>query len=75
MMLLSSGNYSTKALKVIWIKTVIYDEFIKSIHALSANEIYICEHAKKMMINFLSNEQEKQSPNIKEPLQKEKWKS
>ena len=59
-----------KGIKSYLDKNSNYDEFIKSIHALSANEIYICEHAKKMMINFLSNEQEKQSPNIKEPLTK-----
>lgn len=59
-----------KGIKSYLDKNSNYDEFIKSIQALSSDEIYICEHAKKMMINFLSNEQEKQSPNIKEPLTK-----
>jgi len=59
-----------KGIKSYLDKNSNYDEFIKSIHTLSSNEIYICEHAKKMMINFLSNEQEKQSSHIKEPLTK-----
>lgn len=57
-----------KGIKSYLHKNSNYDEFIKSINALSADEIYICEYAKKMMINFISNEQEKQEPNIKEPL-------
>lgn len=57
-----------KGIKSYLDKNSNYDEFIKSVNALSSNEIYICEHAKKMMLNFISSEQEKQSPNIKEPL-------
>jgi len=57
-----------KGIKSYLDKNSNYDEFIKSVNALTLNEIYICEHAKKMMINFISNEQEKHSPNIKEPL-------
>ncbi len=57
-----------KGIKSYLDKNSNYDEFLKSVNALSMNEIYICEHAKKMMINFISSEQEKQSPNIKEPL-------
>ncbi|MCI3938407.1 response regulator transcription factor [Chryseobacterium aahli] len=57
-----------KGIKSYLDKNSSYDEFIKSVNALSSNEIYVCEYAKKMMINFISNEQEKQSPSIKEPL-------
>ncbi|MCY0967699.1 response regulator transcription factor [Chryseobacterium wangxinyae] len=57
-----------KGIKSYLDKNSNYDEFLKSVNALSMNEIYICEHAKKMMINFISSEQEKQSQNIKEPL-------
>ena len=47
-----------------------YDEFIKSIHALLLNEIYICDHAKNRMINFISSEQEHSKLHIKDPLTK-----
>lgn len=47
-----------------------YDEFMKSIQALMSNEIYICEYAKEMMINYISHEQEKQNSHIKDPLTK-----
>lgn len=47
-----------------------YDEFLKSIQALMSNEIYICEYAKEMMINYISHEQEKQNSHIKDPLTK-----
>ncbi|RZJ51515.1 MAG: response regulator transcription factor [Chryseobacterium sp.] len=57
-----------KGIKSYLDKNSNYDEFIKSVKALSLDEVYICEHAKKMMINFISSEQEKQSPDIKEPL-------
>ncbi|AYN01617.1 response regulator transcription factor [Chryseobacterium sp. 3008163] len=57
-----------KGIKSYLDKNSSYDEFIKSVNALSSNEIYVCEYAKKMMINFISNEQEKQSSSIKEPL-------
>lgn len=57
-----------KGIKSYLDKNSSYDEFIKSVNALSSNEIYICEYAKKMMINFISNEQERHIPNIKEPL-------
>lgn len=37
-----------------------YDEFVKSIEALSANLIYICDSAKERMMNFLSYKQNSQ---------------
>lgn len=57
-----------KGIKSYLDKNSCYDEFIKSVSALSSDEIYICEYAKEMMINFISSEQEKHTPNIKEPL-------
>jgi two-component system response regulator NreC len=57
-----------KGIKSYLDKNSSYDEFVRSVNALSADEIYICEYAKQMMINFISNEQEKPNPNIKDPL-------
>lgn len=59
-----------KGIKSYLDKNSSYDEFLKSINALMTNEIYICEYAKQMMINFISNEQDKQDSNIKDPLTK-----
>lgn len=47
-----------------------YDEFMKSIQALLVNEIYICDHAKERMMNFINNQQEKSKTYIKDPLTK-----
>lgn len=47
-----------------------YDEFLKSISALLLDEIYICEHAKEMMVSFIKNEQDRQNLHIREPLTK-----
>lgn len=47
-----------------------YNEFLKSIQSLVLNEIYICEYAKEMMINYISHEQEKPNSHIKDPLTK-----
>jgi two-component system, NarL family, response regulator NreC len=59
-----------KGIKSYLDKNSRYDEFIKSIQALLLNEIYICDHAKDRMINFISNEQEQSKLNIKDPLTK-----
>lgn len=57
-----------KGIKSYLDKNSRYDEFIKSIHALLLNEIYICEHAKDKMINFMSSEQAQKKMQIKDPL-------
>ncbi|PWN60542.1 LuxR family transcriptional regulator [Chryseobacterium viscerum] len=57
-----------KGIKGYLDKNCTYDEFLKSINVLLLNEIYICDHAKERMINFISSEQEKPNPHIKEPL-------
>lgn len=59
-----------KGIKSYLDKTSSYAEFLKSVQSLLANEIYICENAKEMMINYISHEQEKQDSHIKEPLTK-----
>lgn len=59
-----------KGIKSYLDKNSSFDEFIKSIQALMGNEIYICEHAKEMMINYISHEQEKPNSHIKDPLTK-----
>lgn len=60
----------TKGIKSYLDKNSSYDEFLKSIQALISNEIYICDYAKEMMINYISHEQEKQNSYIKDPLTK-----
>lgn len=57
-----------KGIKSYLDKNSRYDEFLKSINALMLNEIYICDSAKERMINFISSEEGKPNPNIKEPL-------
>lgn len=59
-----------KGIKSFLDRNSSYDEFMKSIQALMSNEIYICEYAKEMMINYISHEQEKQNSHIKDPLTK-----
>jgi len=59
-----------KGIKSFLDRNSSYDEFLKSIQALMSNEIYICEYAKEMMINYISHEQEKQNSHIKDPLTK-----
>lgn len=57
-----------KGIKSYLDKNSRYDEFLKSINALILNEIYICDSAKERMINFISSEEGKPNPHIKEPL-------
>lgn len=57
-----------KGIKSYLDKNCRYDEFIKSINALLLNEIYICDHAKERMINFISHEQEKRKLHLRDPL-------
>lgn len=57
-----------KGIKAYLDKNCSYDEFLKSINVLLLNEIYICDQAKERMINFISSEQGKPNPHIKEPL-------
>ncbi|KFF27154.1 LuxR family transcriptional regulator [Chryseobacterium vrystaatense] len=57
-----------KGIKSYLDKNSRYDEFLKSINALLLNEIYICDNAKERMINFISSEEGKPNPHIKEPL-------
>jgi two-component system, NarL family, response regulator NreC len=57
-----------KGIKSYLDKNSNYNEFLRSINALLLNEIYICDHAKERMISFISNEQDKRNPHIKEPL-------
>ncbi|MFP3593613.1 response regulator transcription factor [Chryseobacterium sp. SIMBA_038] len=57
-----------KGIKSYLDKNSRYDEFIKSIQALLLNEIYICDHAKDRMINFISSEQAQKRLQIKDPL-------
>ncbi|MFN1217382.1 response regulator transcription factor [Chryseobacterium kwangjuense] len=57
-----------KGIKSYLDKNSRYDEFLKSINALLLNEIYICDSAKERMINFISSEEGKPNPHIKEPL-------
>lgn len=57
-----------KGIKSYLDKNSRYDEFIKSLHALLLNEIYICDHAKDRMINFISSEQAQKKMQIKDPL-------
>ncbi|MDR6405942.1 MULTISPECIES: response regulator transcription factor [Chryseobacterium] len=59
-----------KGIKSYLDKNSRYDEFIKSIQALLLNEIYICDHAKNRMINFISHEQNQTKIHIKDPLTK-----
>lgn len=46
-----------KGIKSYLDKNSRYDEFLKSIQALLSNEIYICDHAKEKMINFLNTDE------------------
>ena len=57
-----------KGIKSYLDKNSSYDEFIKSIQALLLNEVYVCNHAKDRMINFISHEQEQSKIHIKDPL-------
>ncbi|WP_185248169.1 response regulator transcription factor [Chryseobacterium bernardetii] len=57
-----------KGIKSYLDKHCKYDEFLKAINALLLNEIYICDHAKERMLNFISNEQEKRNFHIRDPL-------
>ncbi|PQA97216.1 LuxR family transcriptional regulator [Chryseobacterium shigense] len=57
-----------KGIKSYLDKNSRYDEFLKSINVLLLNEIYICDNAKERMINFISSEDGKPNPHIKEPL-------
>ncbi len=57
-----------KGIKSYLDKNSSYDEFIKSIEALLSNEIYVCNHAKDRMVNFISNEQDTGKNSIKDPL-------
>ncbi len=57
-----------KGIKSYLDKNSRYDEFVKSINVLLLNEIYICDNAKERMINFISSEEGKPDPHIKEPL-------
>ncbi|MCT2406939.1 response regulator transcription factor [Chryseobacterium antibioticum] len=57
-----------KGIKSYLDKNSRYDEFLKSINVLLLNEIYICDNAKERMINFISSEEGKPNPHIKEPL-------
>jgi len=59
-----------KGIKSYLDKNSSYNEFLRSIQSLMKEEIYICEYAKEMMINYISNEQEKQNSHIKDPLTK-----
>ncbi|NML71064.1 response regulator transcription factor [Chryseobacterium sp. RP-3-3] len=57
-----------KGIKSYLDKNSRYDEFLKSINVLLLNEIYICDNAKERMINFISSEEGKPNPHLKEPL-------
>lgn len=57
-----------KGIKSYLDKNSRYDEFMKSVQALLLNEIYICDHAKDRMINFISSEQAQKRLQIKDPL-------
>lgn len=57
-----------KGIKSYLDKNSRYNEFLKSINILLLNEIYICDNAKERMINFISSEEGKPNPHIKEPL-------
>lgn len=59
-----------KGIKSYLDKNSSYDEFLKSIQALQLNEIYICDHAKNRMINFINNDQDRHKVHIKDPLTK-----
>jgi DNA-binding NarL/FixJ family response regulator len=59
-----------KGIKSYLDKNSSYDEFIKSIQALLLNEVYVCNHAKDRMINFISNENDNSKIHIKDPLTK-----
>jgi two-component system response regulator NreC len=59
-----------KGIKSYLDKNSSYDEFIKSIQALLLNEVYICNHAKDRMINFISHENDNSKIHIKDPLTK-----
>ena len=47
-----------------------YDEFLKSIQALLSDEIYICDHAKERMIDFISHKQGQSRLQMRDPLTK-----
>lgn len=57
-----------KGIKSYLDKNSSYDEFLKSIQALQLDEIYICDHAKNRMINFISNDQDQHKVHFKDPL-------
>lgn len=59
-----------KGIKGYLDKNSSYEEFLKAITIMGSNEIYICEFAKELMINFISNDQERQQSNLKESLTK-----
>lgn len=59
-----------KGIKSYLDKNSRYDEFIKSIQALLHNKIYICDHAKERMLNFISSEQEQTRAHMRDPLTK-----
>jgi DNA-binding NarL/FixJ family response regulator len=47
-----------------------YDEFLKSIQALISDEIYICDHAKERMIDFISHKPGQSRLQMRDPLTK-----
>lgn len=59
-----------KGIKSYLDKNSRYDEFLKSIQSLLSDEIYICDHAKEKMIDFISHDQSLQKIHIKDPLTK-----
>ncbi|MEN4760032.1 response regulator transcription factor [Chryseobacterium sp. C39-AII1] len=59
-----------KGIKSYLDKSSNYDEFLRSIQCLMADEVYICDNAKNKMISFISSDQSQQKLHIKDPLTK-----
>ncbi|WP_267404991.1 MULTISPECIES: response regulator transcription factor [unclassified Chryseobacterium] len=59
-----------KGIKSYLDKSSNYEEFLRSIQCLMADEVYICDNAKNKMISFISSDQSQQKLHIKDPLTK-----
>lgn len=59
-----------KGIKSYLDKNSSYTEFLKCTKALSANEIYVCDFVKELMINFISSEQDHSQSTMRDTLTK-----
>ncbi|VFB05296.1 MULTISPECIES: response regulator transcription factor [Chryseobacterium] len=59
-----------KGIKCYLDKNSPYEELVKSISTLLNDDTYVCDHVKEMMINYISHEEEKHDPHVRESLTK-----